>query len=167
MKIVLIGFMGSGKTSVAQLLAEKLNLQFIDMDDLILKSSEFKSINEIFEKRGETEFRKMEMKIAEEIAQEDNIVISTGGGVVMNEKTMSYLTTNSKIIFLNLSFEKAKQRVHLKKILPPLFQNIFDAKKLFEKRMPLYLKYADITIDTDNKNIDNIIKEVVVKIKEN
>lgn len=164
MKIVLIGFMGSGKTSIAIKLAKKLNLKFIDMDELILTFSGLKSINEIFDKMGEKGFREIETKIAKEISEEDNVVISTGGGVIMDKQTMSYLSKNSQIIFLKLSFNQANIRVSQKAIRPPLFQNIDSAKKLFDIRQPLYLKYAAITIDTEEKSVDEVVDDIIVKL---
>lgn len=165
MKIVLIGFMGSGKTSVAKELAKKLDLQSIDMDELILISSGFKSINEIFEKKGEKSFRAMELVVAKKLADADNIVISTGGGVVMSKQTMKPLSKNSIVVYLKLCFENADKRVSQKKIKPPLFQNNNEAKKLFNKRVPLYLSYADITIDTDNIEINEVLENIIVKLR--
>lgn len=165
MKIILIGFMGSGKTSVAEGLAKSLNLKSLDMDETILKSSGFKSINEIFEKKGEKTFRIMELAIAKEFADVDDVVISTGGGVVMNKQTMDPLLKNSVVIYLNLSFNNARRRVSQKKIRPPLFQNTNKAKTLFNIRKPLYTSYADIIIDTDNMEINEVLENIIVKLR--
>lgn len=165
MKIVLIGFMGSGKTSVAKRLAKKLDLKSVEMDDLILKSSAFKTINEIFEKTGEKSFRAAELSVAGKLADFDNVVISTGGGVVMSKQTMDPLSKNSTVIYLKLSFENAKKRVSQKKIRPPLFQNINQAKKLFNKRSPLYTSYADIVVDTDNRDLNEVLETIIVELR--
>lgn len=166
MKIVLIGFMGSGKTSVAESLAKTLNLKSIDMDELILKDSGFKSINEIFEKKGEKSFREMELAVAEKLVNIDDAIISTGGGVVTEEQTMTPLLKNSVVIYLKLSFDNASIRVAQKKIKPPLFQNIVIAKKLFNIRKSLYTQYADIIVNTDNIEISEVLENVIVKLKE-
>ncbi|HBQ51154.1 hypothetical protein A3B42_01730 [Candidatus Daviesbacteria bacterium RIFCSPLOWO2_01_FULL_38_10] len=161
MRIVLIGFMGSGKTTVAKLLAKKLRLKTIDMDDLALKKSGRKSINEIFEKDGEQKFRKIEYEVAKDISNEDKVVISTGGGVVMDKSTMNYLTKNSSVVYLKTGFDKIKKQVMLKKIRPPLFKSIVSAKKLLQAREPLYENFANIVITTDNKSVRSIVKEII------
>ncbi len=165
MKIVLIGFMGSGKTSVAEILAKNLSLKSIDMDELILKLSGFKSINEIFEKKGEKYFRAMELVLAGKLADTDDTVISTGGGVVMSKQTMDSLSKNSVVIYLRLSFDIAGKRVSQKKIKPPLFQDINQAKRLFDKREPLYISCADIIVDTDNRNLNEVLESIIVELK--
>lgn len=166
MRLILIGFMGSGKTSVAKLLADKLNLKAIDMDDLILKSSGRKSINEIFEIDGEKKFRRLETHTAQQLSNKNNVVISTGGGIVMDKKTMNYVAKNSQVIYLKLSFDNATKRVALKKTRPPLFKNIQFAKKLFKKRLPLYASYADITIDTNEKGVSEVVDSIIVELKQ-
>lgn len=165
MKIVLIGFMGSGKTSVAEMLVKSLSLKSIDMDELILKSSGFKSINEIFEKKGEKSFRAMELVVARKLADTDDMVISTGGGVVMSKQTMDLLSKNSVVIYLRLRFDNASKRVSQKKIRPPLFQDINQAKRLFDKREPLYTSCADIIVDTDNKDLNEVLESIIVELK--
>lgn len=165
MKIVLIGFMGSGKTSIAKKLAKKLDLKSIDMDELILKSSGLKSINEIFEKKGEKSFRAMELVVARKLADTNNMVISTGGGVVMSKQTMDSLSKNSVVIYLRLRFDNVSERVSQKKIRPPLFQDINQAKKLFDKREPLYTSYADIIVDTDNRDLNEVLESIIVEFK--
>lgn len=165
MKIVLIGFMGSGKTSVTEVLAKKLGLKSIDMDELVLKLSRFKSINEIFEKKGENSFRSMELVVARTLVDTDNVVISTGGGVVVSKQTMDSLSKNSVVIYLRLRFDNASKRVSQKKIRPPLFQDINQAKKLFDKREPLYASYADIIVNTDNRDLNEVLESIIVELK--
>lgn len=161
MRIVLIGFMGSGKTTVGRLLSKKLKLRFIEMDDLTLQKSSRKSINEIFEKDGEEYFRKLELLVAKDLAKKDNVVISSGGGVVMNKSTMNYLAKNSRIIYLKTGFGKIRKQVMLKKIRPPLFKSIAFAKKLLILREPLYENFANMIVNTDNKNVSNIVEEII------
>lgn len=161
MRIVLIGFMGSGKTTIGKLLAKKLKLKFIEMDNLTLKKSFRKSINEIFEKDGEKQFRKLELQVAKDLVKKGGVVISSGGGVIMDKSTMNYLTKNSRIIYLSASFEKIRKQVMLKKIRPPLFKSLAFAKKLLALRKPLYENFANIVVTTDNKNVSNIVKEII------
>lgn len=165
MKIVLIGFMGSGKTTVARKVAAKLNLRLIDMDEVALQNSNRKTINEIFSLDGEQKFRRIEFKMAKDLSGEDNVVISTGGGVVMNPRLMNILNKNSITVYLRASFDTMKQRVDQKKIKPPLFKDVSSARKLFEARAPLYERYADMIIETDAKQVDDVAAEMIDKIE--
>ncbi len=165
MKIILIGFMGAGKTTVAKIIAKKLKLEMIDMDSIVLGKSGRKSINEIFEKDGEAKFRKIEQEVAKDVSKKDDVIISTGGGVVMNPLIMDYLRANGTTVYLSSSFDKIKKRVSLKKVRPPLFQNIKSAKKLFDLRSPLYERYANLNIETDNKDIYDVAKEIIGRLK--
>lgn len=164
MKIVLIGFMGSGKTTIASSLATKLNLEVIDMDDLVLRKTTRKSINEIFDLEGEEKFREIESEVAKDFDQKDNVVISTGGGVIKNDSIMGSLGKNATLVYLKNSFDKIKEHIALKKIKPPLFQDEVSAKKLFELREPLYTKYADLVVLADNKYIDEIVDEIMEEL---
>lgn len=164
MKIVLIGFMGSGKTTIASSLATRLNLEFIDMDDLALRKTTRKSINEIFDLEGEEKFREIESEVTKELGQKDNVVISTGGGVVMNDSIMSSLRKNAATVYLKNSFDKIKEHIALKKIKPPLFQDEVSAKKLFELREPLYTQYADLVVLADNKYVEEIVDEIMEEL---
>lgn len=165
MKIVLIGFMGSGKTTVARRVAAKLNLRLIDMDEVALQSSNRKTINEIFSLDGERKFRRIEFRVAKDLSGEDNVVISTGGGVVMNPRLMNILNKNSITVYLKTSFDTMKQRVDQKKIKPPLFKDALSARKLFEARAPLYERYADMIIETGEKQVDEIAEEMIDKMQ--
>lgn len=158
MKLVLIGFMGTGKTSVAKKLAVKTGLSAVEMDHLIVKKAG-KSIPKIFEEDGETAFRELEQEVAKEISVKDDGVISAGGGVVMNNVTMGYLKTESKVIYLKTSFEEIVKRVGGEEGRP-LFKDHDSARKLYKLRRLLYRLYADVTVDTDGKTIEDIVDEI-------
>lgn len=160
MKIVLIGFMGSGKTTVSKLLAEKTKSQLIEMDDEIVKNSGRRSVIEIFEKDGEAHFRKLETDLAKSLIESDSIIISSGGGVVTIPETIENLRKNSKTIFLETSFDEIAQRLEGDSTRP-LFQNRELAKERFENRKSLYHKYADVIIQTDGKTPEAIISEII------
>lgn len=152
--------MGSGKTSVAKNLGERLNLKVIEMDDLILKKSKRISITEIFLKDGEEHFRALETKIAGEISRLENVIVSTGGGVVMNKININKLRMNGKIIFLKTSFLEIKKR--LKNINNrPLFKNRKKTKNLFVFRQKLYEEFADLIVNTDDKSVEKIAYEII------
>src|SRR5665213_218339 len=110
MKIVLIGFMGSGKTTAAPLLAEKLGLEVVEMDDMIVQKAGGKSIVDIFQAGGETAFRDLEMAVAGDLRDRNNVVISCGGGVVMSQATMDSLAQNATVVELSTAFETVLKR---------------------------------------------------------
>ena len=156
--------MGSGKTSIANMLAEKTGMPFIEMDDLIVQISERESVNDIFEQDGEIRFRELEIKTAKIVAQKHNTIISTGGGVVMNKIIIDYLKQNGTVIFLDASFEIIEQRL-AGDTTRPLFKNKDQAKKLYDFRRSLYEHYADITIQTDNKTLEKITEAILPLIR--
>ena len=104
MKLILIGFMGSGKSSVGRTLAKKLQLELVELDRLVLKSSGRKSIKEIFERDGETRFRELEIAQAKKLKNKNQAVIATGGGVVLNRIILDWLRPGSQVIWLKAGF---------------------------------------------------------------
>ena len=155
MKIVLIGFMGTGKSSVAKVLEKKLGINMVEIDDLIIKESGRKTISEIFEKDSEKHFRKLEKQVCQSLNDKDNLIISTGGGVVCNKINIQNFKNNGQIIFLKTSFSIIKQR--LKNIKDrPLFEDKEKAKTLFNIRQVLYEKFADKVIITDDKTVGEV-----------
>ena len=154
--------MGSGKTTVANILAKKLNLEVIEMDDLIVKQAG-KSINQIFEDDGEGRFRELELQTSKDLRRKHNVVISTGGGVVMNKINIDYLKENGKIIFLKTSFLEIEKRIKNNNTRP-LFRNKKIAKKLFIFRQKLYEEYADLIVDTDFKSIKEVATSLIKKL---
>lgn len=164
MNIILIGFMGAGKTTLAKILSEKLDFQSVDMDKIIIGKSGRKSDTEIFEKDGELAFREYEILVANELKDSHNQIIATGGGIIMNKVNIDYLKKNGVVVFLKNTFETAQKRVR-KTNPPPLFRDKTKAKELYDLRLPLYTYYADIIIETDDKPLDQVADEVVAKIK--
>ena len=158
MKIALIGFMGAGKTTVAKLLAKKLQLDYADMDDLILEKSAHQSINDIFEKDGEIAFRELEIAVAKDLQHKRKIVLATGGGVVMNKIVLDYLGADGVIVFLKTSYEKSDSRAN--KSTRPLFKDAVKARELYNFRMPLYERYANMIVETDNKTAEQVADEI-------
>ena len=159
MKIILVGFMGSGKTTVANILAKKLNLEVIEMDQLILTKSGRNSISKIFSLDGERHFRNLETIAVKEISELNNAIISTGGGIVMKKRNLEHLK-NGTIFFLKTSFEILEKRLR-KDDTRPLFKDKIKAKKLFNLRKNIYEKWADQTILTDKKSIDEVVNNLL------
>lgn len=163
-KIILIGFMGAGKSAVAPLIAEKLYLEQVDMDALILKHSGESSIREIFERDGEIRFRELEIATAKVLRHQGNMVISTGGGLVMNQLALDYLKESGIVVFLDAQLKTVLNRLK-KDTSRPLLKNLEKARKLYELRMPLYQHYADHVIATDHKSPEQIADEIVETLK--
>lgn len=147
--IVLTGFMGCGKTTIGRLIAQKLGIEFIDTDSEIIK--EFKlSIEEIFSLYGEKKFREVESKIIERVSNLENVVIATGGGVVLNPKNIEMLRKNGVIYFLYASPENILSRLKDDDSRPLLKSGdkLSNIIRLLNIRMPFY-KNCDFEINTD------------------
>lgn len=159
MKVILIGFMGSGKSIVGRTLAHLIEEPFIEMDELVLNASKRTTIPEIFTKDGETAFRELEIEAARSLMALQNGVVSTGGGVVMNKIIIDYLRVNARVIFLEASFQIVLERIGEEKTRP-LFTDRRSLKKLYDLRLPLYRAYADAIVQTDGKPIGAVTEEI-------
>src|SRR3989338_5361307 len=147
--IVLLGFMGTGKTSVGKILASKLGRRVIDIDHVI-EVSEKKKIREIFEKEGETRFRGLEKEAVRVVARETGVVITTGGGVVLDPENIPALRQNGVLVELTATVETVFRRVKDSKHRPLLGGGnlMAEIRKLYEPRKPLYGQ-SDYHFSTD------------------
>ncbi len=155
--VVLIGFMGAGKSTIGKILAEKLEKRFIETDDLIEEKAE-KSIPKIFEEEGENRFREYEKKVIKEITAIGDAVISCGGGVVLNSENIKRLKKKGVVVLLTASLEEILQRIS-EDTNRPLMST--DLRALLKERAPLYASAADITVNTEcsvNTVIDTIMR---------
>ncbi|MEI7542799.1 MAG: shikimate kinase [bacterium] len=161
--IILIGFMGSGKTSVARKIASLTKLKLEDIDLWIVKSAKME-IKEIFEKFGEAFFRKLETKTAKKVCALKNRVISTGGGIVTKAENFKLLKSGGTVVYLKNSFATSTKRLEGKKDRP-LFDlsKLQTTKLLFNSRLKLYKKVAEVIVSTDNKSVLQVAKEVIKK----
>lgn len=163
--IILIGFMGTGKTTVAECLSEMLQKKRVDTDNLIVKS-EGMSINDIFKKYGEEYFRNCESRILAEIRSQNGLIVSCGGGAVLRDENIQLLKMNGKVVLLTAAPETIYKRLEKNKDRPLLSNNTnaeFIAG-LMEKRTDKYVKAADIVINTDSKTVLEICDELIVKL---
>ncbi|MCW3162398.1 shikimate kinase [Chryseobacterium oryctis] len=169
MIISLVGYMGCGKSHISKILSEKLHFKLIDLDKEISKRNKL-TIPEIFEKKGEIYFRKLERETLEEIlAGEENVVLSLGGGTPVYYNNMEIINHNSKSIFLRASIGTLTERLSKQKEKRPLIANISDenlpefiAKHLFE-RNEFYNK-AQFSISTDSRDPEEIVSEIIEKL---
>ena len=159
--IVLIGFMGCGKSLTSNKLAETLDRQVISTDKLV-EQKEGQSIDEIFEKSGEGYFRRIEKEIIKEIADLSGMIIDCGGGVVMDDENMANLKKNGRVIYLSVSPESIYNNIKHRPYRPLL--NVVDPllkiTELLAERKPYYEK-ADVTIDADHRTINQIAEDVL------
>ncbi|MCJ7691475.1 MAG: shikimate kinase [Clostridiaceae bacterium] len=156
--IVLIGITGCGKTTIGNILAQKLKLPFYDVD-LYIEKKQGKSIADIFI-QGEPYFRKIESLALEEIVNKGGRkVISTGGGVVKIHKNMEFLKRNSIVVFLNRNIETIAGDIDVTN-RPLLSKDLSKIYELYEQRLPLYKKHCDYEIK-NKESIKETIDEIL------
>ncbi|MCL2821775.1 MAG: shikimate kinase [Firmicutes bacterium] len=159
-KIALIGIMGVGKSKVGKMLAHQKQYIFADTDDTLSNRAGMHA-SQVFYAYGEDVFRKYESNILQEFAWNDQIVISTGGGVVLNPKNMEFIK-DFLIIRLNAAPQTILNRLKNDTLIRPLTKNKSDEEiiNIINEREPLYKKYADLCIDTDNKPVEQVLEEI-------
>ncbi len=160
--IYLVGFMGSGKSTVGHILAEKLDMEFIDVDTEIEKK-ENKKISEIFKEKGEPYFRELEKKEIDLITRKKGIVVSTGGGLGADIENMKKMKETGTVIWLDVPIDIILKRCE-KDINRPLLQQPFkDLKKLFEDRKKVY-SMSDTHIKIENQTPEEIVQEILKRL---
>jgi len=161
--LILIGFMGVGKSSLGRLLAKKLNLKFFDTDFILEKKTKMK-VFEIFNKKGEPYFRNLEKKVVLNLLNKKNSVISLGGGA-FNEKVMKVAQKNSVTIWLNWSAKTLIDRIK-KNNKRPVASNLSNnqLKDLLINRSKIYSK-ANYKIECENMEKTEIIDKIVHSLK--
>jgi len=172
MNIVLLGYMASGKTSVGRKLAEKLDYNFKDLDDVI-EENEKNSIQNIFKLKGEIYFRKKESYNLKKVLENtDRLVLSLGGGTPCYGKNMSILQNvpNTKTIYLKTTIPTLVERLLNEKSKRPLISHIeskeilteFIGKHLFERSQ--YYSQASLIVSTDSKTEEEIVEEIILNL---
>lgn len=159
--IFLVGLMGAGKTSVGKMLSKRLNKSFCDSDQEIERATGVK-IPVIFEIEGEQGFRARESRMLAELVCRDNIVLATGGGVILSEQNRRLLSNRGKVIYLRATANDLWRRTRHDKNRP-LLQTGDPLEKLQEllaQRDPLYREVADIIIDTGNQSLGNLVSRI-------
>jgi shikimate kinase len=163
--IILIGPMGSGKSTIGQLLANRLDREFCD-SDLLIEERTGVDIPRIFDVEGEDGFRQRETKALEELTSRRDIVLATGGGAVIREENRQLLRNAGYVIFLDTSVDQQMERLkHDKK--RPLLQTENPRErleKLLQERRPLYLEMANLHIRTDQKFARKVAAEIIPQL---
>lgn len=163
--VALIGFMGTGKSSVGRLVADQLRFDYLDTDELI-QSRAGRTIADIFAGEGEAAFRALEQKIVEELAGRVGTVISTGGGLPVNPQNLASLRTHALIACLWASPEKIWERVRNQSHRPLLNDPDPQAKirELLDARGPFY-RQADVLLSTEVRSIREVAQQVVLQFR--
>jgi len=163
--IFLIGFMGVGKSTVSDYLSKILASPQVEMDQVIV-NKEHMSINKIFEEYGEEYFRNCETNLLIELQKKNNQIVSCGGGVAMREINVREMKKNGRGVLLTASPETILERVKDSDERPLLRgrKNTEYISELMEIRRPKYRAAADIIVDTDHKNVEEIAEEIVGKL---
>jgi shikimate kinase len=166
MKIVLLGYMASGKSTIGREISKKLDMKFIDLDDYISKR-EKRSISEIFKVEGEIYFRRIEsLYLGEILNSKDSFILSLGGGTPCYSNNMELiLNSEASSIYIKADIKTLASRLTAEKNKRPLVADLEDdkliefvAKHLFERRF--FYEQASITVHTEDKSIEEIITEI-------
>ena len=161
--IVLVGLMGSGKTTVGRRLAHELNQDFFDTDHEIIDKTGV-TIDHIFDIEGEEGFRERESKILKNLCQMSNIILATGGGIVVLPKNRKILKNAGLVVYLCSSVEQLLRRTS-KSITRPLLENSSDRKKtiteLLKARDVYYREVASLVIDTTGKKLQEVLNTII------
>lgn len=163
--IILLGLMGSGKSTVCAKISKKYKLNFLDFDDFIEREQEM-SVADIFSQYGEKYFRELESELILKISNFENYVISTGGGIVENFENIEKLRKTGILFYLEATPETLYSRIKDDNTRPLLFCDnpLLKMQELYEKRCKKYA-LADFKIDVNEKTPEEIAKEIYEKFK--
>ena len=163
--IFLVGPMGAGKSVVGRYLARSLNLSFVDSDDEIELRTGV-DIPFIFEKEGESGFRKREKNVIDNLSKRENIVLATGGGAILENDSRSRLGARGFVVYLYATVDQQVTRTS-KGRERPLLENVdprIALEQLLLFRDPLYREIADIIVETDGRKVKSVANEIVEQV---
>jgi shikimate kinase len=165
--IAIIGFMGSGKTTVGKILAERLGFLFFDLDNLI-ELSEERTIKDIFKESGEDYFRDIESDIVRRIINNKKCVFACGGGVILRSENMRLITRKSDIVYLMISPSEAVKRLSgsIERPLLPDEDRYKRISDLFKKRSTLYSRYAEITVNNVGISSESAVEKILEEVND-
>lgn len=160
--VYLIGYRGAGKTTIAPKLAHRLGSIAIDLDQQI-EVQERLSIAEIFQERGETVFRQLESGLLKEIASKNNLVVSTGGGIILDQANRELLRETGTVIWLAANPTTLLQRIEQDDNKRPALSSLpllDEITTLLKQRTPLYQATANYVVDTENIDTDDLVSQI-------
>lgn len=158
--VVLVGFMGAGKTTAGRMLAQRLGLPFVDSDHVVAQRAG-RTIAEIFDQDGEAAFRALEARVIADLASGPPVVLSLGGGAVESEATRRTLA-GAEVVHLEVSYRQALRRVGGDQRRPMLKRP--DLEQVYERRMPLYRSVATITVPTDGGSPTAAVEQILAQL---
>ena len=163
--VFLVGLMGAGKTTVGRILARKLKSRFVDSDQEISLCTGV-TIPTIFEIEGETGFRRRESALIERLTGQEGIVLSTGGGVVLDPMNREYLRSRGIVVYLAASPETLHERTRRDKNRPLLQvdDRLKKLRELFEQRDPLYREIAHIIVEVGRTSAAQVVRQIQSKL---
>lgn len=161
--VTLIGMPGVGKSTLGVVLAKVLGYQFLD-SDLLIQKEEKRRLYQIIDQEGVEGFKKIENRVNASIDVSDT-VIATGGSVVYCEEAMEHLKSIGKVVYLKLSLESLSKRLGNLKGRGVLLKKGQTLKDLYNERVPLYEKYADIVVDEEGKDLETSLQAVLDALK--
>ncbi len=157
--IVLIGMPGVGKSTIGVVLAKVLGYQFVDAD-LVIQERTGKLLREIIEESGTDGFIEVENRINSQIEAE-HAIIATGGSVVYGAEAMRHLKENGTVLYLKLPYEELERRLSDIRGRGVVLREGQTLRDLYEERVPLYEKYADMTVDENQLNVEQTIEKIM------
>lgn len=160
--IVLIGMPGAGKSTVGVVLAKHEGFRFVD-SDLVIQEQTGMLLHEIISKEGDDGFRQVENRINASL-QVKHSVIATGGSVIYGKEAMRHLREIGTMVYLQLSYESIAERLGDLKERGVTLKEGQTLKQLYDERIPLYERYADVTIDCEGKTIREIVAEIAGRL---
>lgn len=161
--ITLIGMPGVGKSTLGVVLAKILGFQFLD-SDLLIQKQEKRKLSRIIAEEGIEGFKKIENRVNASIEVQDT-VIATGGSVVYCEEAMQHLKSVGKVVYLKLSYEAISKRLGNLKGRGVVLKEGQTLRDLYEERIPLYEKYADIVVDEEGRSLEQALQAVLESLK--
>jgi len=164
--LILIGPMGAGKTTVGKQLAKQFGMDFVDSDHEIEERTGV-SITTIFDIEGEDGFRKRETRMLEELCERENMVMATGGGAILGEENRKMLRRAGTVIYLNASLDAQVNRTRNRKSRPLLTDDDprDQLRELMAVREPLYRQEADVIVESGERSVSNVTREIVQKLE--
>jgi shikimate kinase len=162
--IILIGFMGAGKTSVGRRIARLKHLNSIDLDKYI-ERQEGMRVQDIFATRGELEFRRLELEFLRSMPSREKSILACGGGIVTTPECLELLPKLGCVIYLKVSAQTATKRISNPQSRP-LLSNAISPERLLASREPLYLKAAEIVLDTEGLSVKRVAESLISILSE-